>query len=207
VRRVTIHARKAWLQGLSPKENRDVPPLDYALVHRMKADFPHLHVSINGGIATLAEAKAQLARDGRRDDRARGLSHARRYPRAARMRRSSARRAPGAPPRTRSSPCCPISRTHLASGGEAQPDHPAYAGPVRGPSRGAGRGSGCCRKVPIATARGRTWWNARWVRSRCAPPERAGAFPPPRGCARRTPATASWESPCRKSTTSCPCWA
>jgi tRNA-dihydrouridine synthase A len=37
VRRVTIHARKAWLQGLSPKENRDVPPLDYALVHRMKA--------------------------------------------------------------------------------------------------------------------------------------------------------------------------
>jgi tRNA-dihydrouridine synthase A len=61
VRRVTIHARKAWLQGLSPKQNRDVPPLDYPLVHRMKADFPHLHVSINGGIATLAEAKAQLA--------------------------------------------------------------------------------------------------------------------------------------------------
>jgi tRNA-dihydrouridine synthase A len=54
VRRVTIHARKAWLQGLSPKENRDVPPLDYPLVHRMKADFPHLHLSINGGIATLA---------------------------------------------------------------------------------------------------------------------------------------------------------
>jgi tRNA-dihydrouridine synthase A len=50
VRRVAIHARKAWLQGLSPKENRDVPPLDYPLVHRMKADFPHLHLSINGGI-------------------------------------------------------------------------------------------------------------------------------------------------------------
>lgn len=59
-RRVTIHARKAWLQGLSPKENRDIPPLDYNLVHRMKAAFPDLHVSINGGIATLAEAKAHL---------------------------------------------------------------------------------------------------------------------------------------------------
>lgn len=60
VRRVTIHARKAWLQGLSPKENRDIPPLDYDLVHRMKAAFPDLHISINGGIATLAEARAHL---------------------------------------------------------------------------------------------------------------------------------------------------
>ena len=60
--RVTIHARKAWLQGLSPKENRDIPPLDYELVHRMKAAFPDLHVSINGGIATLPEAKAHLDR-------------------------------------------------------------------------------------------------------------------------------------------------
>ena len=51
IRRVTIHARKAWLQGLSPKENRDIPPLDYPLVHRMKQDFPDLHLSINGGIA------------------------------------------------------------------------------------------------------------------------------------------------------------
>ncbi|MEW2913432.1 tRNA dihydrouridine(20/20a) synthase DusA [Leisingera sp. JC11] len=61
-RRVTIHARKAWLQGLSPKENRDIPPLDYDLVHRMKAAFPDMHVSINGGIATLGEAKAHLER-------------------------------------------------------------------------------------------------------------------------------------------------
>jgi len=60
VSRVTIHARKAWLQGLSPKQNRDVPPLDYPLVHRMKAEFPHLHISINGGIATLEEARAHL---------------------------------------------------------------------------------------------------------------------------------------------------
>ena len=58
--RVTIHARKAWLQGLSPKENRDIPPLDYDLVHQMKADFPDLHISINGGITTLDEAKVHL---------------------------------------------------------------------------------------------------------------------------------------------------
>ncbi|MCX8953694.1 tRNA dihydrouridine(20/20a) synthase DusA, partial [Ruegeria sp. NA] len=58
--RVTIHARKAWLQGLSPKENRDVPPLDYDLVHRMKAAFADLHISINGGIASLDEAAAHL---------------------------------------------------------------------------------------------------------------------------------------------------
>ncbi|SFQ20951.1 tRNA dihydrouridine(20/20a) synthase DusA [Tranquillimonas alkanivorans] len=56
VRRVTIHARKAWLQGLSPKENRDVPPLDYPLVARMKAVFPELHISVNGGIGSLDAA-------------------------------------------------------------------------------------------------------------------------------------------------------
>jgi len=61
VTRFTIHARKAWLQGLSPKENRDIPPLDYPLVHAMKRSFPHLHLSINGGITTLAEARAHLA--------------------------------------------------------------------------------------------------------------------------------------------------
>ncbi len=60
VQRITIHARKAWLQGLSPKENRDIPPLDYALVHEMKAAFPKLHLSVNGGVATLAEAQAFL---------------------------------------------------------------------------------------------------------------------------------------------------
>ncbi|QFT73350.1 putative tRNA-dihydrouridine synthase [Ruegeria sp. THAF33] len=58
--RVTIHARKAWLQGLSPKENRDIPPLDYDLVHRMKDEFSDLHISINGGINTLDEAAAHL---------------------------------------------------------------------------------------------------------------------------------------------------
>ena len=60
VTRVTIHARKAWLQGLSPKENRDIPPLDYDLVQRMKGLFPHLHVSVNGGITSLDQAVAFL---------------------------------------------------------------------------------------------------------------------------------------------------
>lgn len=60
VERVTIHARKAWLQGLSPKENRDIPPLDYDLVHRMKGLFPNLHISLNGGVTTLAQAQAAL---------------------------------------------------------------------------------------------------------------------------------------------------
>ncbi len=58
--RVTIHARKAWLKGLSPKENRDIPPLDYDLVHRMKGLFPNLHISINGGVATLDQVEMLL---------------------------------------------------------------------------------------------------------------------------------------------------
>ena len=61
VRRFAIHARKAWLQGLSPKENREIPPLDYPLVHAMKREFPHLHLTINGGVDTLAEAREHLA--------------------------------------------------------------------------------------------------------------------------------------------------
>jgi tRNA-dihydrouridine synthase A len=55
-----VHARKAWLQGLSPKENREVPPLDYDRVHRLKAAFPELTIVINGGIATIGEASAHL---------------------------------------------------------------------------------------------------------------------------------------------------
>ncbi|MFT4620166.1 MAG: tRNA-dihydrouridine synthase A [Sulfitobacter sp.] len=58
--RFSVHARKAWLQGLSPKENREVPPLDYDLVRAMKGLFPGLDLSINGGIATLEAAEAFL---------------------------------------------------------------------------------------------------------------------------------------------------
>ncbi len=61
VSRFTIHARKAWLQGLSPKENREVPPLDYDLVLRMKQAFPDLHISVNGGVDSLEQARDFLA--------------------------------------------------------------------------------------------------------------------------------------------------
>ena len=56
-----VHARKAWLDGLSPKENRDVPPLDHDRVHRLKAPRPDLEIVINGGIASLEEAAPHLA--------------------------------------------------------------------------------------------------------------------------------------------------
>jgi tRNA-dihydrouridine synthase A len=55
-----VHARKAWLNGLSPKENRDIPPLDYERVYRLKAALPHVPVIINGGIASLEEVRAHL---------------------------------------------------------------------------------------------------------------------------------------------------
>ncbi len=55
-----VHARKAWLKGLSPRENREVPPLDYALVHRLKSAHPDLAIVLNGGIASIAQAKTEL---------------------------------------------------------------------------------------------------------------------------------------------------
>ena len=62
VRRVIVHARKAWLKGLSPKENREIPPLDYDLPLAMAAAFPALSIHLNGGIDSLEQAQAQLAR-------------------------------------------------------------------------------------------------------------------------------------------------
>ena len=56
-----VHARKAWLQGLSPKENREVPPLNYPWVYQLKADLPHLSIVLNGGIQTLEQCKSHLA--------------------------------------------------------------------------------------------------------------------------------------------------
>jgi tRNA-dihydrouridine synthase A len=58
---LVVHARKAWLQGLSPKENREVPPLDHARVYRLKRARPDLPVAINGGIRSIADARAHLA--------------------------------------------------------------------------------------------------------------------------------------------------
>ena len=56
----TVHARKAWLQGLSPKENRNIPPLRYQDVYRLKQDFPHLFIEINGGITAIQQVKTHL---------------------------------------------------------------------------------------------------------------------------------------------------
>ena len=58
--RFTVHARKAWLKGLSPKENRTIPPLRYAEVHRLKEDFPHLQIEINGGFREWGVVQEQL---------------------------------------------------------------------------------------------------------------------------------------------------
>jgi len=57
-----VHARKAWLQGLSPKENREIPPLDYDRVYQLKQDYPELSISINGGVKSLDECRTHLAK-------------------------------------------------------------------------------------------------------------------------------------------------
>ncbi|MCP3868875.1 MAG: tRNA dihydrouridine(20/20a) synthase DusA [Gammaproteobacteria bacterium] len=57
-----VHARKAWLKGLSPKENREIPPLEYEKVHQLKRDFPDLQIVINGGITSLDDCRNQLDR-------------------------------------------------------------------------------------------------------------------------------------------------
>ncbi|GHA05689.1 tRNA-dihydrouridine(20/20a) synthase [Oceanisphaera arctica] len=58
---LVVHARKAWLKGLSPKENREIPPLDYERVYQLKRDYPGLTIAVNGGIKTLDESKLHLA--------------------------------------------------------------------------------------------------------------------------------------------------
>jgi tRNA-dihydrouridine synthase A len=59
---LVVHARKAWLKGLSPKENREIPPLDYERVYRLKREFPELVVAVNGGITTVEQVRTHLAR-------------------------------------------------------------------------------------------------------------------------------------------------
>ena len=88
-----VHARKAWLKGLSPKENRDVPPLDYPLVHRLKRAFPDVPIAINGGLTRIEEMREQLQLRRWRDDRPRRLSRSRAAA-CASTRNSSARRRP-----------------------------------------------------------------------------------------------------------------
>lgn len=61
-RTFVIHARKAWLKGLSPRENREIPPLEYDFIYRIKEDFPNLEIILNGGVRSLKEAEAHLRR-------------------------------------------------------------------------------------------------------------------------------------------------
>jgi tRNA-dihydrouridine synthase A len=61
VKHLVVHARKAWLEGLSPKENREIPPLDYGRVYRLKQEFPDLTIVINGGITTVEAVQEHLA--------------------------------------------------------------------------------------------------------------------------------------------------
>ena len=107
-----VHARKAWLKGLSPKENRDVPPLDYALVRALKQRFPDVPVVLNGGLSSLG-ANARRARTCRwRDGGARGLSEALPCFSMA-IRLSLARRRLSQAQRRRSRHLFPISRHAL----------------------------------------------------------------------------------------------
>ena len=94
-----VHARKAWLKGLSPKENREVPPLDYERVYRLKSAHPRLPIVLNGGVGSVEEARAHLDARRRRDDGPCRLSGA---VAAARRRSASFRRGrPLSPPRKR----------------------------------------------------------------------------------------------------------
>ena len=72
-RTFVVHARKAWLRGLSPKENREIPPLRYEVVHRLKREFPELEIVLNGGLRSPAAGGRADGRGRRRDGRPRGL--------------------------------------------------------------------------------------------------------------------------------------
>jgi tRNA-dihydrouridine synthase A len=133
VRRVIVHARKAWLRGLSPKENREVPPLDYPLALAMKRRFTDLHLSLNGGVTTLDQVEALLAQgfDGVMVGRAAGA-------------RCDRGRGPDASP----------GRGASEGGWPPAPDHPPHAGPFCRRPRRAGlaahpvRGRGQGRRGP-----------------------------------------------------------
>ncbi len=152
VSRVIVHARKAWLKGLSPKENRDVPPLDYPLVLSMKRAFPHLHLSVNGGIASLDQAQALL------DSGIDGVMIGRAaYHEPWDILSDADRRffggMPGPDPWAVADAMRPYIAAHLRRWRASQSDHPPHARPVPRPPRraalaahpvrGGGRGHAC----------------------------------------------------------------
>ena len=110
-----VHARNAVLKGLSPKENREVPPLRYDVVHRLKRDFPALTIVLNGGLGDWDAYRARARARGRRDARPRRLPRSV-FPGAGGLARYSATR----PRRARAPRCCtrscPMRATQLARG-------------------------------------------------------------------------------------------
>jgi tRNA-dihydrouridine synthase A len=118
VRRVIVHARKAWLQGLSPKQNREVPPLDYDLVARMIPAYPELTLCLNGGIATLDQAEALLARGFAGVMIGRAAYHQPAEILGAADRRLFGARGPDADPFEVARGMRPVIAAHLARGGK-----------------------------------------------------------------------------------------
>ncbi len=161
VRRVTIHARKAWLQGLSPKENRQIPPLDHDLVIAMKRQFPDLQIVLNGGIDDLDGARAALAAglDGAMIGRA-----AYHHPAAVLLagRCGDLRRARRWQRRGRGAGDAALYRSASGRWRPVAPGHPTHAGPVRRPARCA-----AVAAADVGTCR---------TRRRGSGPGRSGAF-------------------------------
>ena len=159
VRRFAIHARKAWLEGLSPKQNREIPPLDHALVLRMKARLPGARAS-SSTAASPASTQARglpRARPRRRDDRPRRLPRAG-AARRGRPARSSARPAPTSRAEAAVAAMLPyIEAERGARHRRCNADHPAHARRLPGPPRRPRLAAACCRRARTARAPGPSW--------------------------------------------------
>ena len=153
-----VHARNAWLKGLSPKENREMPPLRYDFVHRLKREFPQLTIVLNGGVADEAEHRRATAARRRRDDRPRGLSRA-----VVDGRLGSRLSSAGAKPRRR-------ARRSRRAGSSTSTGSPPPA--CRGRARCAHR-SACGTACPARVCGARRWSDHRLQHE---PPRRVAAL-------------------------------
>ena len=139
-----VHARNAWLDGLSPKDNREIPPLRYDVVHRLKQDFPALTIVINGGIAGDAAIARAAAAGRRRDGRPRGLPPPLVDGALGRATSSATRAA--APQREQVEAAMVRYMAGLQAAGPAlEPCGAAHAGPVERHARARAAGARCGR--------------------------------------------------------------
>ena len=169
-----VHARKAWLQGLSPKENREVPPLDYDRVYRLKARLPEVFVGINGGIAHARRGRGASRPCRRRDARPRRVSHAgRSWPTSTR-----ASSAMPTPPPIRARwwrRCSPMPSRCSAAGGRLSHVTRHMLGLFHGRSGRAPMAAHPVGRCGAAGRRRRKCSSRRWRRStasRCRRPSR-----------------------------------